>query len=383
MDKRVLPAVYEILEHCKKENFQSYDLFDALDSPIAKFINNPLLNRIFLQLLSKAPFNARALLGIKKTDNPKILSDILSTLCNLKKAGITQDIINEKEIIEKLLKLKSKNSDYCSWGVPFKFVSRNGTIEKETPNSITTYYALSSLMDYYEMSKDEEILSFVYKNTGYFYDEAGYITSGKNLYFCYYKNNERPIHNSNMLVSSLLGRIGKIKNDSNLMDLSYKGMSYSCSKQNDDGSWYYGELPDLKWIDNFHTAYILEALFNYKKGTGVTEFDSYFKKGYDYYITNFFTESLIPKYYNNSLYPIDAQTIGESLQLLSMAGGKEDRTGALISGLIELAFNDFYNKGHFYFRQNKGFKNKLSYLRWSTTPILLAFSYYLSAGGNE
>ena len=51
---------------------------------------------------------------------------------------------------------------------------------------------------------------------------------------------------------------------------------YSAGKQQPDGSWYYGEAPSQRWIDNFHTGYNLCALRAIARYAGTTEFDREF-----------------------------------------------------------------------------------------------------------
>ena len=81
-----------------------------------------------------------------------------------------------------------------------------------------------------------------------------------------------------------------------------------------DGSWSYGTLPFHQWVDNFHTGYNLECIADYMKcANDNNTYKSHLDKGYSYYISTFFTEKGIPKYYNNSVYPID---IHSSAQLV-------------------------------------------------------------------
>ena len=38
------------------------------------------------------------------------------------------------------------------------------------------------------------------------------------------------------------------------------GIEYALSRQRPDGSWLYGERPDLAWVDGYHHGYVLDAL---------------------------------------------------------------------------------------------------------------------------
>ena len=49
------------------------------------------------------------------------------------------------------------------------------------------------------------------------------------------------IHNSNMLGGALLARVGRATGRKVALELAKQSMLYSCSRQNPDGAWYYGE----------------------------------------------------------------------------------------------------------------------------------------------
>ena len=92
--------------------------------------------------------------------------------------------------------------------------------------------------------------------------------------------------------------------------------NYVISNQNFDGSWVYGELKIQKWIDSFHTGFILECISDYMKFTNDNKFIDQLDKGMEYYLKNFFKANGAPKYYNNSLYPIDIHSPAQLITTL-------------------------------------------------------------------
>ena len=44
-----------------------------------------------------------------------------------------------------------------------------------------------------------------------------------------------------------------------------KAIQYTAQHQRPDGSWYYGEADNLHWVDNFHTAYVLDSFKHYTR----------------------------------------------------------------------------------------------------------------------
>ena len=66
-------------------------------------------------------------------------------------------------------------------------------------------------------------------------------TSGDCLSYVAFKQSS--IHNSNMLGAALLAKVGSLTGRARLLEVAKSAMHYSCSRLNQDGSWYYGEEP--------------------------------------------------------------------------------------------------------------------------------------------
>jgi len=76
----------------------------------------------------------------------------------------------------------------------------------------------------------------------------------------YLSHVQSSIHNANMLGASLLARAARQSRNDEYLRVARSAMQYSCSRQLDDGSWWYAEQPKYHWIDNFHTGYNLDSL---------------------------------------------------------------------------------------------------------------------------
>ena len=96
------------------------------------------------------------------------------------------------------------------------------------------------------------------------------------------------IHNSNMLGAAMLASTWKHTRDAELLEVARSAMLYSCSRQREDGSWWYGEHPKYHWIDSFHTGYNLDSLKRYIDSTGDDSFRDHFQRGLRYFRDVFF-----------------------------------------------------------------------------------------------
>ena len=161
-----------------------------------------------------------------------------------------------------------------------------------------------------------------------------------------------------------------------MLQIAKKAINYVCTRQNNDGSWYYGTLPFHRWVDNFHTGYNLECIYIYQKYSKDLDYKNTLEKGIKYYLKNFFTKEGIPKYYNNKIYPIDIHAPAQLIITLSKLGCLNENI-QLVDKVLNWTINNMQSSnGYFYYQKQKYYKNKISYIRWSQAWMFYAFSYY-------
>jgi hypothetical protein len=154
-----------------------------------------------------------------------------------------------------------------------------------------------------------------------------------------------------------------------------KVAQYSAGKQNDDGSWDYGELSTQRWVDNFHTGYNLCALQSISKYAGTLEFEVNARRGFEFYKNQFFREDGAPKYFHNRVYPLDIHSVAQSIITLLELKDLDNSNVELVHSVVGWAMKHMWDeKGYFYYQVLSRFKNKISYMRWSQAWMLLALS---------
>ena len=156
-----------------------------------------------------------------------------------------------------------------------------------------------------QINRDKEYLKIAEGACEFILNELVVFEDDDKLCFGYIPGEGARVHNANMLGAALLGRVYAITKDENLLDKSRKAMAYSMDVLRDDGSWPYGEYSYSQFVDSFHTGFNLVALKEWMDNTGDYRWQEELKKAYQYFLNTFWLEDGCPKYYNNSLYPID------------------------------------------------------------------------------
>jgi len=369
--------------YCVEEGYKGYDPYDGLNSTV--FRSLPLLNRnkyarlVWIQFFKLFPLNLRKLVGIKKEYNPKALGLFLSGYCNLSEMRAGNDYSDKISFLHKqLLSLISLNWSGACWGYNFDWQAKAFYQPKHTPTVVATSFISNAFLDAYELTEFPEYLEiarsscdFIIKDLNRTWDSNG------DFAFSYSPLDNSVVFNASLLASRLLARVYEKTKEDNLLSIARKSVSFCCNHQKTDGSWSYGTADFHRWIDNFHTGYNLECISDYMKFSGDKSYENNLRKGFDYYINTFFTEKGISKYYNNSVYPVDIHAPAQLVITLSKLN-KFEEYRALLDNVLGWTIENMQSpKGYFYYRKNRFYKSRISYMRWAQAWMFYALSEYL------
>ncbi len=383
--EEIKTVTLKLLSYCQSNDWKGYDPYDALSS--RAFVLMPLLDRrifriLFSQLIRRLPFNLRPLLRVPREENPKAIALFLTAFLKLSGIGLlNQEALIEK-MIEKLEVLRSQNTPYWCWGYNFPWQTREILVPRGTPNLVCTYFVANALLDAYEKYRAFRYLSMAASAAEYILNEF-YWTKGNSIAcFSYFRYppplSPHQVHNVNFLGAALLCRIYKHCRDRRFLEPALKVAKYSAAKQQDDGSWNYGEHPTHRWIDNFHTGYNLCALRNISKDAETSEFEPHICRGFEFYRKNFFRQDGAPKYFNNRTYPVDTHGVAQSIITLLTFKDLDENNLSLVHSVLRWTITNLWNEqGYFYYQVFPIFTSRISYMRWAQAWMLLALSILL------
>lgn len=384
MDKNVLIIIDQLEKYVLKEKYKGYDPFDVLNSPIFKFSflkTNKLIRFGSQQVFRRIPFNLRPLLGIKKDINPVSLGLCIQSYAYLSiikpdSKDYYKDNINIA--LEKLLSLSSKGySGYC-WGYNFDWEARYTSIPKYMPTVVATGIITNGLYEYYKISNNHEIKDILISSSKFVLNDLNRSYEENAFCFSYSPNDRQKVFNATMKGARLLAQAYSITKDSELIEVARNTVKYVLNNQRKDGSWFYSKDDARKWIDNFHTAYILDALDTFIEISGYEIYKKNLQAGLAYYLNNLFTSEGYPKYYSDSYYPIDATEVSQSIITLC-------RFNEFIraSKVYNFSLKNLYSGNGYFYYQKKIFPNRIPYLRWSNCWFLLALTYYYTKAHDQ
>jgi len=389
LNSQITRSFNRLKTYCESENFKGYDPYDGLNSGFFRAIplvpKNRIVRLAWIQFFKRSPLNLRGLLQIRKAYNPKGLGLFLTGYCNLYQQDPKEEYKDKISfLVNKILELKSSGYSGACWGYNFDWQARAFFQPKNTPTVVASTFIANALLDAYEITKEEELVKIARSTCDFILKDLNRTYDDKNDFaFSYSPLDKSVVFNASLLGSRLLSRVYSITKEKELVEAAKNSVNYCCGHQRQDGSWGYGTLPFHQWVDNFHTGYNLECIAEYIKFSGDNTYSGNLSKGFDYYINTFFTGEGIPKYYNNSVYPIDIHAPAQMVITLAKLG-KFGQHKEVMDKVLDWTIKNMQSqKGFFYYQVNKYFSSKISYIRWAQSWMFYALSTYIKFEKNE
>jgi len=361
-----------LIDFCEKEKYLGWDPFDGLNSDvfhILPFKQSNLFRLIWLQFFKRSPINLRTFAMIRKEYNAKGLALFVSGLILLEK-------IKEVESLLTLLpKVECSGYSGKSWGYNFPWQARAFYVPFGKPNIITTLFVGNAFLDHFSKTGIEKSLQNAVSTCTFILENLVLFENENTLFFAYIPGETARINNANMLAAAFLARVFSLTNEHLYYVKSKKAIKYSMKALSSDYSWPYGELPHHQFIDNFHTGYNLVALSDWMKFTNERIWAKELKHAFKYFLDTFWLEDGCPKYYHDSLYPIDIHCSAQGIITCLKLKDYDHRSVPIAKKIAKWAINNMQDKkGYFYYQKTRWYTNKIPYMRWSQAWMFYALS---------
>ncbi len=372
-----------IESYIRKNDFQGYDPYDILNSPIPFRWFGTLVQAVVIQFSKLNPINLRPLMGIKKGINPKALGLLLSGYAALYRQNRKEEYRVEMDRLIVLIKENiSKGQCGASWGYNFDWATPKELKKKYTPSVVVTAFVVAGLMDYYELFGDDDVKTLIVSSADYVLKALPRYDLHGEVCFAYTAESKGRCYNASVLGAETLARVYSLTNNEELLHLAHSAVRGVVMSQKEDGRWNYS-IDDVgverKQVD-FHQGFVLVSLYNFLKYTGIKDdlVENAIRKGLDFYIKNQFLptgQSLwrIPK-----AYPVDIHNQAQGIITFSLMSEFSKEYLSFAGKIADWTMDNMYdNKRHyFYYRKFKFYTNKIPYMRWSQAWMFLALSIY-------
>lgn len=356
----------------KDRDFSGHDPHDLLESPlIPGVVNRSRIARlVLLQSGRRSPINLHTFLRVPPAFNAKGGALIMQGLLHGKQSISTNWEKEALELEARLLKAAIRTTHGIGWGYPFAWQSRTHYLPKHTPTIVTTSFVGQALIDSYHLSPSEESKFTLTRIADYILQDVSQTHRNEGIAFGYAENDPQIVFNASLLGAAFLARVGALLGEDPYLDVARSAAQFVIQHQNANGSWYYGLESSQKWIDSFHTGYVLLSLKEIGKSLMTDEFSEAIENGYHFYRSVFFTDDGLPTYFPSERYPLDTHAAAHAI-LTSIEFGDRKRAHDIATWMCKHMQD---NEGYFYYQMHSRYVNKVPYIRWSNAWMFLALA---------
>jgi hypothetical protein len=372
--RRIYRSLKSVEKWVEDHNYEAYEPFDGLSSPLGRLTRvSPLADRLLQQVGRQSPINFRPLLGVKPLPSTKGRGYMAAGYLGLFR--LTRDTNDRRKAVsclDWLIANKSPKFQEFSWANHFDYASRGGRYG--THESIIVWSSLigQAFLDAYELLGDARYLGVAESCCRWILDLPREKTNTGTC-ISYHMLEQNSVHNASMLGAAMLARTWSHAKKAEYLDLASSAMQYSCTRQLGDGAWWYGEAEKYHWIDNFHTGYNLDSLKCYIESTGDLTFKPQLDRGFAYFHANFFEPSGRPKYYHNRAYPIDIQCNSQAIETLTKFSTAIPQALTTAVSVARWTIDQMQDpSGYFYYRRYPGMVARIPMLHWGQATMYQA-----------
>jgi len=363
----------------EQNDYRAYDTFDGLNARFVRpfTFETAFLRTVLQQGIRRFPLNLRPLLGVRKGYSTKGMAFLARGYIRLHRATGDAAWANKAEFaLQWLIENQSNGYSGACWGNHFDYQSRNFYLPKGVPTIVWTSLIGHAFLDGYDHFKKEQYLQIAISACEHILKDLEKYPDGEGTCISYIPGGKSLVHNANTLGGSLLARTYSYTRSETYRELAQRALQYTAQYQRSDASWYYGEKENLHWVDNFHTAYVLDCFKFYGESTGDERFDRNMMSGYEYWKKTFFLADGTPRYYSHKTLPLDIQCSSQAIDTLVFFHDRDPESVPLAVKVAQWTIEHMQDDtGYFYYRRySPWLVNKTPTLHWGQATMLCALA---------
>lgn len=363
-----------------------HDPYDLYGEP---FVMRPdgfyqkLLRRLLLPTEQLFPGLCRQIAGVDKRISPygmglfaegyRLLHEATKTTRFGQRAEDALDILEQH---------RSKGwKNYC-WGSPFDWQARI-LIPRDTPCGVVSTTAGHAFLGFYRQTGNTRYLDICRSICSFLVDDLHIDRLGNGqICFSYAPQDTFHIHNANLMAAEFLLAIDRELGNGTYAELAMQAVSYTLSEQNDDGSiCYWGrDQADTCHIDHYHCGFEIRSLYNIWKISGDNRIGKAVERYFQYFTTELFQDSRIPKLMPTSTFPINIYSCAEAIFCNSLLAPDFPEAHSLLSTCVPWIISHMQRRdGAFIYmikryHGNLPWKLRIPYIRWGQATMLRALA---------
>ena len=357
----------------EKQEFRGFNKHDGLNSPVL----NALLGwgkwprLVAIQSVMRSPVNIRPLLLVPRTINPKGLALFaLGCLDRFRASGENLHLERAERLLAMLMENHSPGawSGNC-WGYHYPWQDPGFYAPSNTPNAVVTCFVCEAFLEAFRITGRTGYLDTVESASRFFVNDLTVLLDEPDRLCLAYMPMPMTMRvmDVSILIGSVLAQLVSLGRTPESGDIARRLTSYVVEQQTDYGAWFYTDPPGDSLIrhDNYHTGFILDALWRYMEAADDWSWKPQYEKGLEFYAEKLFNKDGSPRWMSDRDYPHDVHGAAQGILTFSLAARHGYPYSELAERIRDWSIDNLYDaEGRFYYQKRRYFTKRFTLLRW-------------------
>jgi hypothetical protein len=273
--------------------------------------------------------------------------------------------------------------EYC-WGYPFDWVTRNGTMKRETPLITTTPYVYEAFLQVFQIDPRAQWKTVLESIARHAVSDIKDFPISEAASSCSYNPYDRGgVINAAAYRAFLLTSASQVLANDEYWKIAERNLNFVLECQNVDGSWYYAVDGVRNFVDHFHTCFVMKGLAKIHALTGHRACLEALSKGLKYYLENLFDPDGLPRPFSKAprltVYKRELYDCAESINLCLLLRDRFPQLEMKLQTVIGGILHDWIKPdGSFRSRRLHFGWDNVPMHRWAQSQMFRALAYYLA-----
>lgn len=380
-NQQLQQVLAHVLDHGATVDWRGHDKHDGLNSPWVWALSgwSRPTRLIALQAMMRSPVDLRALLRVPTVANPKGLAlFVQALLASSKLTGRGSDLDIAWRLVDRLDALRTPAGKWSgrAWGYQYPWQDLGFFAPRGMPNAVVTCFVVEALLDLHAATGDDRALTIALQALPFLRQDLPHLLETQSALCLGYMPVAMTMRvmDVSILIGSVLARCEPFEPGSGLAADAKRLVRYVLDQQTAEGAWWYTDPPEASpvRIDNYHTGFILDALWRYMEASGDRRAMPEYLKGLAFYAKHLFEPDGAPRWMSDERYPHDIH--GSAQGIITFARHRGEYPG-LADSIAGWALGNLYDgNGRFWYRRTRTRVDRRFFLRWNNGWMARALS---------
>lgn len=385
-------SIHQFITWLDAYGYESHDPYDIWGTSYGlfarkRFYQGDLLGKFMVAPVVLADLIAPGIIrmGIEKKRFATADAQIALGFLNLFESGIFNEGLDRGEKMgDQIMAYSVKGYSGLSWGYPFDWQSNKGLWKKNTPFITTTPYCFELFVKLHEITH-KQCYKDVAESIGRFiYQDLNHTPHTRGCAGSYSPLDATKVINASAYRAWALREWYEISGCDEGLEHANDNLEFILESQNIDGSWWYAlENDQERFIDHFHTCFVLKNLIKIEKKIPIPELTNAIDRGYEYYVNHLFDSNRIPIPFSIKprlqIVKTESYAMAEAITLNSLMSERKEGSFEFAHFLTQWTCENLQTRNGYFITRSYiwGLKARYPFLRWPQAQMFFAFTNLL------